>query len=239
VPKIYSINDPARPLFASTVPLNGLVAAEIPYATTSAPGIVTLAIASTGVTAGTVVQASDTRLGTVKAEHNTGGSVGAGNIINFVDGSNVTMTVTEVGGVITVTINSTTSGGFPGYGSSVNADTAGGSAGSSTLVSRTDHAHTLSTEYAESVQYTLTNVSHTFTVPNPRCAVGVSADGSGNFSIGIATAVGQTNAPFLNTNFLEAGTTSAAFSTFTSGSQDLTGGSTGTWGAFVLGQVGV
>ncbi len=188
VPKVYAASDPTKPLFASGAPLNDLVAGEIPLATTSAPGIVQLESSSSDTSASHVVTANDTRLGTVQAELNTGGSLGSGSLINFVNGSNVTMSVAVVSGVITVTINASASGGFPGYyGGSMFAESGGGSPGSSSLVSRGDHYHpntnpSLSTYFFQVSQSAGVNLNAS--ADNPVMAVQLNDQG-GVFSVGL------------------------------------------------------
>jgi hypothetical protein len=254
VPKVYSINDSTRPLFAAGAPLNGLVAAEIPYATTTAPGIVQLEPNSSSVSSTLVVTANDTRLGRVTGAYDKaigGGAtvLGAGTstaakrgTVNFIPSSNITMTIYDdpTNDSIDVVIAATTSGGFPGYGGTPPADTPGGSAGSSSLVSRSDHAHPLSSDYAETTGYIHSSAAGSLAVANPRIAVGVSVDGAGNYSAGIAVSTSQQDSiPDLSGSFLKCGTTQVDITSFTSGSQAFSGGNTGTYSAFVLGQVGV
>ncbi len=96
------------------------VAAEIGLATTAAPGIVQLAVPTTDVTAGHVVQANDTRLGATTVQYQgspsgtalTAGQVtGLEGILNFIQGSGITFSIQEGGGKISITISNSAPGG--------------------------------------------------------------------------------------------------------------------------------
>lgn len=249
VPKVYSLNDPNRPLFAAGAITLGKVAGEIPFATTSSPGIVlALATSPSDVTAGHVVQANDARLGTIEAELDGGGTVGKAPLINFVEGTNVTMTVALVGGVITVTINSTASGSFPGFGGTPPADTPGGSSGGSGTASRSDHAHPLSTDYAETFSGIANGSGNSWTTSchNPRFAVGLGEDGTAS-TIGVAfglggstptqaSSQGGSSTTYSFGSFFHTTGSSVSFTAWTTTSQTLSG--TGSWNVtyFVFGQ---
>jgi hypothetical protein len=147
-PKVFSRNDPARPLFDSTVyRLRDQVAGDIPDATTTVRGKVLYATDGE-TTALEAVQGSDSRLTGIRGRRNSGAATARRPQYNFIEGSNISIAIVDDGGDDEVEITiAATGGAFPGYGTGVGSDTAGGSAGASSLVSRTDHRHDLSTDY--------------------------------------------------------------------------------------------
>jgi hypothetical protein len=123
-------------------------------------------------------------------------------IINVIEGTNVTATVAynAATNAIDVTINSSASGAFPGFGSGHAADTSGGSGGASGTASRDDHEHQASTIYRHLANSTVAAQAN----PLPAASVGslgvsifavaaiAGADGAGfAISVGFYTGAGQ------------------------------------------------
>lgn len=84
----------------------------------------------------------------VRAEKGGAGTTNLREIVNFIEGSNVSITVGEAGGKITVTIGASVGTSFPGFGPSAPpADGGAGSTGSSGLAAQSDHQHPVSSAY--------------------------------------------------------------------------------------------
>lgn len=90
------------------VEITAAASGSIPDATTVVPGKVLLAV-NGGVVASTVVQATDTRLGTILARRNTGANVGPRPRINLIEGAGITITMADDpgNGEIDITIATT------------------------------------------------------------------------------------------------------------------------------------
>ena len=152
VRKVFSRNDPARPLFDSAVArISDVVAGDVPHATTSLSGKVTLA-ANLGTSANTVVQATDDRVGAITVDTDTtnSGSLTSATAnrkaLKVIAGTNMTVTVTEQTDRIDIALSTTS---FPGFQTSTLplADSGSGNVGSSGLASHSDHVHPLSSNY--------------------------------------------------------------------------------------------
>jgi hypothetical protein len=122
-------------------------AGAVPDATTSVAGKVKLA-ADGGTDAGTVVQADDSRVGTIRAARDSESILGPEPILRAIAGSNIALQLQRTGGELKLTISASTAGGFPGFGSGTpTADTSAGSEGSSGSAARFDHSHPLASDY--------------------------------------------------------------------------------------------
>ncbi len=201
VPKVYSQNDPTRPLFPSSIArISDQIAGDIPYATTSQAGKVQLVVDG-GTTATHVPQATDSRLGRVTAAERAATSgvlLGVGTPsglrreVAFVQGTGSSIAVYDDSANDRVVVEISNSGAFPGYyASAPPADSGAGSAGASALVSRGDHQHPKSTVYQTQTDYYYTSGSKSsistgalgFT---PFVAfIGSSANGNARSSVGI------------------------------------------------------
>jgi hypothetical protein len=95
-------------------------------------------------TPGHIVQTNDVRLAKITAELGGAGQTGLEPIVNFIQGSGITITVIEGGGKINVTItNSSPGGGGPSPGSNIQSVVPGGSnsGGVDVAYARDDHVH--------------------------------------------------------------------------------------------------
>jgi hypothetical protein len=148
-PKVFSENDPSRPLFDSTLArLSDQVAGDIPDATETVRGKALFATDGE-TTALEAVQGSDVRLTGITARANAGATTARRPRFHFLNGSNVTVTVVDDGGAdneVEITI-AAAGGGFPGFGGTPPASSGAGGAGGSGTASRSDHFHPLSTDY--------------------------------------------------------------------------------------------
>lgn len=97
-PKVYSRNDPARPLFSSSVArLSDQLAGDIPYATEAAPGKVQLA-ADGDTAAGEAVQGDDARVNTPIQAQDSGGAAIGTRFSHLREGTDISLT--DLGGNI-------------------------------------------------------------------------------------------------------------------------------------------
>jgi hypothetical protein len=114
-PKVFSRNDPARPLFDSTAyRLSDQVVGDIPMATTTVPGKVELATNGEAI-AGVVVQGNDDRLDGVFARLNSGGAVsGRRSRLNLIEGTGMSIAIVDDPGSdeIDVTLTVTSPGTY-------------------------------------------------------------------------------------------------------------------------------
>lgn len=169
------------------------LAAEIVPATTTVRGSALLALDDgSDSTVGHVVQASDVRLGKIKAQVNGASTTGLEPIVNFISGTSIGITITESGGKINITIsNSAPGGGGLGLGSAspANVSSSGPTAGSSGNASHDDHVHKLDSTYAakSDVRVQSTNTSIQSNAPlnfNPKLAVVIAATSTGTGTVG-------------------------------------------------------
>jgi hypothetical protein len=136
-----------------------------------------------------------------KAAKNGAGTTNPEPVLNFIEGTNITMTVADdsANGRINITINSSAAGGFPGFGSATNPDTAGGSGGGSGLSADAGHAHSATTIYRPTAKSTAGSANPLPTTSLSSLGIALfavaaiaGADGSGGqISVGFYTADGQ------------------------------------------------
>jgi hypothetical protein len=190
VPKVFSRNDPARPLFDSPVARQtDQVAGDIPIATPTIYGKVKKIADGSSTDADAALATTDARVGAVQGRRNADAVTGYQPVVRLIEGTNVTIALAEAGGELQFTINSTASGAFPGFGGVPGADSAAGSAGASGLASRSDHNHPRSDIYRidADLYYTpLSTGNVVTTVPSfrPRFGLVLTKNEGGDFSAG-------------------------------------------------------
>jgi hypothetical protein len=95
VPKVYSFDDPNRPLFdSSVVRVADQVVGDIPVATTTQAGKVMLATDGE-TTAGEAVQGNDARLTGPQVRRNSGGSTLRRHRLNLIESTNITIAIAD------------------------------------------------------------------------------------------------------------------------------------------------
>jgi len=111
VPKVYSANDPARPLFDSNVArLSDQLVGTIPDGSETVKGKVEFA-PSGGTASLEAVQGNDSRLGAVTGRANAGAVSGLQPVVRLIQGANVTVSLLEAGGELQFTIAAAAAGG--------------------------------------------------------------------------------------------------------------------------------
>jgi len=205
----------------------------VPDASTTVKGKVILA-ADAATTSGAVVQATDSRLGTIKAQVNGGSTSTSKPIFNIVASTGISVAIDDTNPAkvtVTITNSSPGGGGATPYNSTPAQDSGAGSSGSSADYARGDHIHPASSAYRPN-SYSMrtafntstTNTASTATLPNasdtPRILLVIAYNSTvSSISVGAATgnssqasATGSTNYDASNVvTSLTAGTWTAVF----------------------------
>lgn len=111
VPKVFSTNDPARPLFPSDVArLSDQVVGDIPTGTATVLGKLKIGSDGSTTAADLALGTTDARTGAVKGRANAGAVSGFQQVIRLIQGANMTVALVEAGGEQQFTLAATAGG---------------------------------------------------------------------------------------------------------------------------------